>query len=181
MSESAHVTSIASVAQFKAALRVFEDDATRAIVAIDEQAKGALQWLEHDAPAYWRRQIRECMDELDRTRAALETCRRRATIGSRPACMEEENAFREAQRRLTVAQGKLEVVRRWAQRLRREIDEYRGRTMPCRTHLESHLPRTISLVERYLEALEAYAERSVPEAAQPAPAPDAAPAAEEKS
>src|SRR5215831_18151435 len=97
---SARVTSIDAVVAFRAALRTFQDQATQALLSLDEQAQGALQWLEHDAPAYWRGQIRRCYDEVARTRTALETCRMRAVGDHRPACLEEQEAYRSAQRRL---------------------------------------------------------------------------------
>ena len=67
MTESAHVTSIDAIANFRGALRTFEEDALRALMTIDEQAKRALQWLENDAMAHWREQVRRCFDNIGRT------------------------------------------------------------------------------------------------------------------
>ena len=71
MTGSAHVTSIDAIAAFGVALRNFEDQSTRALLSIDEQAKGALQWLEHDAPAYWRGQIRQRYDDVAGEESAI--------------------------------------------------------------------------------------------------------------
>ncbi len=159
MSDSAHVTSIDAIAAFAGALRTFDDDALRALVTIDEQARGALEWLERDAPVYWKQQIRLCFDNVSRTRAALETCRARAVAGNRPACLEEMEACRAAQRKLREAEAKIDVVRHWAQVVRQEIDEYRGRIMRLRRCLETDVPRTVALLERTVATLDSYADR----------------------
>ena len=159
MSDSAHVTSIDAIAGFAAALRTFDDDALRALVTIDEQALGALQWLERDAPVYWRQQIRMCFDNVARTRSALETCRARSVAGNRPACLEEMEAYRAAQRKLREAEAKIDVVRHWVQVVRHEIDEYRGRVMGLRRSLENEVPRTVALLERTVSTLDSYADQ----------------------
>jgi hypothetical protein len=166
MSGSAHVTSIDAVAAFGTALRTFEDQSIRALLSIDEQAKAALQWLEHDAPAYWRAQVRQRYDDVARTRTALETCRMRKVADNRPACLEEIAAHRTAQLRLREAEEKIDVVRRWAQKVREETDEYRGRIMKFRLALERDVPRTLALIERTVATLDSYAE-SARDAAKP--------------
>jgi hypothetical protein len=160
VTDSAHVTSIDGIVRFTAALRTFDDDALRALVSIDEQARGALQWLEHEAPVYWKQEIRRCFDSVSRARAALETCRSRSVAGNRPACLEEMEAYRAAQRKLRQAEEKIDVVRQWAQRVRQEIDDYRGRVMNLRRRLEDEVPRTVALLERTVSTLDSYVERA---------------------
>ena len=168
MSSSAHVTSIDAVVSFRAALRAFQDQSAHALVSLDEQAQGALQWLEHDAPAYWRIQIRHGYDEVARTRTALETCRLRAAGNHRPACLEEQEAHRAAQRKLRDAEDKLEVVRRWTQKVREELDEYRGRMMRFRESVEGGVPRSLVLLDRTIATLDSYVDRPAPVEAAPA-------------
>jgi hypothetical protein len=169
---SANVTSIDALVSFRGALRTFQDQAGHALVSLDEQAQGALQWLEHDAPAFWRAQIRHCYDEVARTRTALDTCRRRAAGDHRPACLEEQEAFRQSQRKLREAEDKLEVVRRWTQKVREELDEYRGRVMRFRESVESGVPRSLALLDRTITTLDSYVERPAPVEAAPVKKPD---------
>jgi len=159
VTESAHVTSIDAIAHFRGALRTFEEDALRALVSIDEQAMGALRWLEGDAQAHWRLQVRRCYDNIGRTRAALETCRARTVGSNRPACQEEVEAYRAAQRKLREAEEKIEVVSHWARRIREEIDDYRGRITSLRRCLEGEVPRTLALLDRTVATLDAYVEQ----------------------
>ncbi len=171
MSDSAHVTSIDSIVAFAAALQSFEDDASRALLMIDEQAKGALQWLENDAPQYWREQIRVGYDNVARTRTALQTCRMRSVAGNRPACLEETEAHRAAQRKVRQAEEKVEVVRKWAQKVRHQMDEYRGRIMSLKRCLEGDLPQTIALLERTVATLDDYVEGQRGDAINDLPSP----------
>ncbi len=160
MSESAKVTSIDAIVSFRGALRTFEADAAQALLTLDEQARRALHWIDNEAPAYWRMEIRRCSDLVARRRGELETCRMRTVAGQRAACLEELEAYRAAQRKHREAEEKLEIARQWAIRIRQELDDYRGRTMILRTALERDLPLTFALIDRTIAALDAYVERT---------------------
>jgi len=160
---SANVCSISAVASFRASLCTFDENALRVLNAIEQVAQGMLQWLEHDVPLYWRQQVRHCYDNVARTRASLDTCRMRTVGGRKPACIEEQMAFRAAKQKLRDAEEKIEIARKWANRIRREVDEYRGRVMKLKLCLECDVPRTIALLERILSSLEAYVETTVAE------------------
>lgn len=169
MADAAHVTSTEAVARFEAALRRFGDDAGSALLALDQQINRALEWFDHEAPAYWRQQIRKSFDDVARTRTALENCMLRTVAGDRPSCIEEEKAHRAAKRRLEVATQKPDDVRLWAIKVHREVDEYRGRIGRLRHCLEGHIPRTLALLERTRNSLEAYTERTAEPESTPGP------------
>jgi len=159
MAESANVSSIDAVAKFAAALRLFDEQSANALLSIDDQARGALQWIEHDAAAYWRGQVRKGFEDVSRTRAELLACRSKATKDYKPSCIDEMKAHRAAQARLQHAEEQVEVVRRWGQRLQREVDEYRGRVQRLRQCLEADVPRTLALLDRTALSLEQYVDR----------------------
>ncbi len=171
MSDSARVTSIDAVVAFRGALRTFEAEAAQAILSLDGQTNRALDWLDNEAPAYWRQEVRRCSDLVARTRGELETCKMRTVAGQRAACLEEIEAFRAAQRKLREAEEKIETVRKWAQRVRRELDDYRGRTMGLRMALERDLPRTLGLLDRTISSLDSYVEQVRQGQQPPADAP----------
>lgn len=160
MPESAHVSSVDALARFGLALRTFDDQLRIALLSIDEQALKAAQWLEHDAALYWRNEVARGFQRVAQTRAELMTCRMRAGAGYRPSCIDEIKAHQAAQERLRHAEMMVNVVRGWGQRLRREIDEYRGRIAAFRHCLEFDLPRTLALLDRTVQTLDAYAEHS---------------------
>ena len=160
MADNARVTSIDAVVAFRAAVKTFEEDAAQAIMSLDEQSRRALNWLDHDAMTYWRQEVRKCSDLVARTRSELETCRMRTVGGQRSSCLEQEQAYRAAKQKLQMAEEKIEVVRKWAQRVRRELDDYRGRTMGLRMALERDVPRTVGLLDRTISSLDSYVEHA---------------------
>lgn len=176
MADSAHVTSTEAVVRFEAAVRTFGEGTSLALLALDQQIGQALQWLDHDAPAYWRREIRNAFDGVARTRTAWENCLLRTVAGDRPSCLEEEKAHRAAKRRLEIACRKPDEVRQWSIRVHREVDEYRGRVGRLRHCLEGHVPRTAALLSRFEASLAAYLEPGVMPPAPPEP-PTAGPVA----
>lgn len=163
MRESANVHSIDAIERFAVALRQFGDEAQRILLSLDQQVNRALHWVDHDAPAYWQQQIRRSFDLVGETRVNLELCRLRNVGGQRASCIDEQRAFERAKRRLEESQAKLDVVRQWGIRAHRAVDEYRGRIGGLKHHLEADVPRTVALLERTLDSLEAYAQRTAPE------------------
>lgn len=181
MSGSAKITSIDAIESFRIALIKFDDNATRSLTSVDEQIKRVLHWFEHEAPTEWGMRIRKCHEEVARTRAALETCKMKKVGDNRPACMEEQQALREAQRKLAHAQGMLEVIRLWTNRVRQACDDYRGGVMGLRTILDVKIPETVSMLSRTVRALDAYVERDRESydsstSAAPSPKPSVEPA-----
>ena len=168
MSNSAQVTSVDAVVSFRGALCTFQEQAAHALMALDEQGLKALQWLETEAPAYWRGQVRRWYDEVAKARAALETCHMRKVGDHRPACLEEQEALRHAQRKLREAEDKIESVKRWAQKVREELDEYRGRVMRFRESVSGGVPRSLALLDRTVASLDSYLDQSVPRESLPA-------------
>jgi hypothetical protein len=160
VSQSAQVRSVEAIARFRAALKVFQDEALGAIGQLEQQTGRALMWFDQEAPAAWKRHVRHGHDALGEARARLETCRNRTVAGHRPYCYEERLAVEAAQRRLREAQEKVEVVHHWAVRMHRDTDEFRSRVGRLKRYLQGDLERTNALLERTLSALEQYLSRS---------------------
>ncbi len=174
MSDAANVRSVEAVARFAASLRQFEDEASQSLLAIDQQVTKALQWLEEEQPAYWRSQMRRQYDEVARARNALENCQMRVVAGDRPSCLEEEKALRAAKKRLEIATAKPDIVRSWAIKVRREVDEYRGRIGKLQQTLDGEVPRTLALLDRTQAALDSYI-------GQASPPPEESPSADSRT
>ncbi|QDU36559.1 hypothetical protein Mal4_08460 [Maioricimonas rarisocia] len=159
---SAHVTSIAALRDFKAALKEFQDEAGVALSTLQLEAQRVLEWCEHDRPAYWTREVRRAFDKVAETRSALNSCQMRTVAGRRSSCIEEKQAFEKAKRRLQHSQEQVERTRRWAVRLRHVCDEFRSHLGTTQRAFDGEIPRTLGLLERMLTALEAYAEVAPP-------------------
>lgn len=158
MSEFANVRSLDAIRQFRVALQKFVEDAQKALAGIQMEIHRGQDWLEHDRPAYWQAQVRLAFQQVAETRTAYESCRMRTVAGHRPACLEERNAYREAQAYLRYAQEKVEAVRLCALKVRHEADEYRGRIGQLERCLEGEIPQTLELLSQIIASLEAYAD-----------------------
>lgn len=157
MGQSAKVTSISAIREFRAAVIEFQDEADQALGAVRQQILKALQWFEHDRPQFWKLQVRRGFEQVAEARSRLMTCQMKEVAGHRPTCYEEKEALRLAQRRLRIAQEKVELTSRSANALRHEIDELKGRLAPLEGFLAGEIPRMLALLERVSKILEDYA------------------------
>jgi len=133
------------------------------------QLHRTMDWVEHERPAYWTKQIQAGFEKVSQARTQLSTCQMRTVAGRRPACIEEKQAYERAKQRLQHCQEMVGRVKQWAIKLTHETDEYRGRTASLAHCVENDLPRMISLIERTATALERYADIAGGPADHPAP------------
>ena len=157
MSDNAQIRSIPALREFKAALTVFRDDSSSAIDMMLMELHRAMDWIEHDRPAYWQNEVRKAFELVASTRTALNTCLMRTVAGRRSSCIEEKEAHTAAKRRLQHCQEQIELVRRWSIKIRHEADEFRSRLSVLRRRLDGDLPNSVMLMDRMATALEAYA------------------------
>jgi hypothetical protein len=176
MSGEAQVRSIVHIRDMQAAVRVFRENASNALDLMLMELQRAIEWIEHDRPAYWEQQTRRAFELVASTRTALNTCLMRTVAGRHPSCIEEKQAHEKAKRRLQHCQEQTERVKRWSIKIRHEVDEFRSRISALRRRLDGDLPKSSQYLDRMASALEAYAGmmRDVP----PPPENDAAGAAE---
>lgn len=165
---SAHVQSISVLRDFRAAARVFLEEAEGSLQMIHAELQRAFEWIEHDRPAYWQSQLRRGFDQVSQARAALETCLLRTVADHRPSCIEEKQALAAAKRRLDHCREQIERVKAWNIRLHHDANEFRGRMSALRRVLDQDVPRLIALLERTLTILEEYAEVAPPSEETPA-------------
>lgn len=162
---SANVRSLAALHDARLALLRFGEQAQGAMEAWRQDVQRSLQWLEHEAPVYWKDQQAKAFNGVAAARAALETCRARTVAGHRPQCIDEQVALRKAQQRLQVTQEKLTVVRKWAVTMAQEADDFRARSLPFGEVLGADLPRMLALIDRMAAILADYAGLDSPETA----------------
>lgn len=172
---TARVTDITAVRAFKAALIKFEEEASSTLEMMQLQLHRTMDWVEHEQPAYWTKQIQIGFEKVSQARTALSTCQMRTVGGRRPACIEEKQALAKAKQRLQLCQEMLPRVKKWAVKLADESDEFRGRSSAFVRIVEMDLPKMIALIERTATSLERYAEIAPGPAVEelPPPAPSA--------
>lgn len=156
MSTPAKVHSSEAIEAVRRTLILFIERVNDALAELGSEMRRVQEWLEHDRPGYWKKQVRVAMDEVHEAQLALHRCLMFPIAGERPSCYEERAVLKKAQARLAYCQEKGERVRHWQQTLRHELFEYEGRISQLTKLVDIDVPQAIGVLERILRNLEEY-------------------------
>ena len=165
---SVQVRDIEQLRRFKAAMIEFREELTAVLQMLMLEVQKTQDWVEHEQPPYWKRQVQQSFDRVSAARVALNTCLTRTVAGRRPSCIEEKQAMIAAKNRLQFCQDQVQRVRHWGIKTRHEADEFRARLSALGRLVDNHLPQAITHLEQTSRTLEIYAEVGRP-ATMPAP------------
>jgi hypothetical protein len=157
MGPRANVRSLDTVRRFRPAVIRFEEDLKAALSSLRQELNRAIDWMDHDCPAYWHQRVQKGFDNVAQARTQLVRRQMITVAGRRPDCIEEEKALKLAKRHLEEAQHKVQVVRQWSIKVHRAADEYSARIGRIDQALGQNIPRLIAVLDRIIAALEAYA------------------------
>ncbi len=157
MARKAKVTSISSLRDFKASLSTFAHKVGTSL----EEAKSDIQrtqiWLKQEQFTYWKSQYRFRQEKC--TQARLELKRKKAMahmeIGRR-SYIDEERAFKKAQRLLHEAEEKLKKIKSYSMQLEKESFAYAGMAQGLSQVVELDIPNACSMLDRMADALDGY-------------------------
>lgn len=158
MAEAAHVQSQPVIEDFRAALLVFGAQCQNAIDELNAEVRRFADWIEHDRPAYWKRQVQLAERGVHDSKLSLERCLMSGIAGERPACREEKMALRQAQKRLESCRDHVQQVKHWSQQIHHEQAELSGRLAHLGRLVEWNVPQAAATLARILDRLDAYAE-----------------------
>ncbi|MBX3424067.1 MAG: hypothetical protein KF688_00180 [Pirellulales bacterium] len=157
MAGPAQVRSIEAVARFRAALARFIERMQGAVEGLDGQLRRAVDWIEHDQPAYWKLKSREAEDAVHNAKLDLERCLAFPLVsGERPSCRAEKALLNRCKARREFCRGQVDKVKNWKRTLNHEVFEYEGRLGALRTLLESDLALAEAALVNILRRLEDY-------------------------
>jgi hypothetical protein len=162
MARSAHVTSLAALAEFRANLGTFVEEGREALSANEMEIQRAFTWLEEKF-RYWKKELYDRQEAVVTAKQNLASRKMFKTFGKPPDCTEQEKALRLAQRRLEEAEEKLANCKKWGPLLRRHVDEYESQARCLAGMLEADMPRALTTLEEKIAALEAYVGMAPPE------------------
>lgn len=158
MSRFARVDSIEALRAFRIALCRFGEAVGNALVQSESEIQRTDLWLRQDRQPYWRAETRKRAEIANRARVALKIRQQqKSPLGGRPSCVEEEQAFAAAKRRLDEAETKQRNVQQWIRRLEEETFEFRGLVQGLRQEIETTLPKMLSRLDNMIASLESYA------------------------
>jgi hypothetical protein len=155
MKPPARVNSLDLLRDFRAAVATFKADGVDALTANALDIRRAVEWLA-ERRAFWVRAVRDCQDEVTHAKAELNRKQVLHPGDRQPDCTQEIKALRKAQARLEHAEDQVEKCKRWEPTLQRAADEYEGPARQLSDLLEGDLPKSLSLLDRLVVALEEY-------------------------
>jgi DNA repair exonuclease SbcCD ATPase subunit len=155
MSESVRVFNVSALADLREALVRFKDDAQAALSSVELELHRAVEWLD-ERQKHWRREIRKCEDAVHNAKMELSHKKVFPIFDRTPDTSQEEKTLKRAKERLREAEEKSQLCQRWEPQLRRAIGEYETHGRGLGGMLEMDLPRMLALLQRKIDALEAY-------------------------
>jgi hypothetical protein len=164
MAQSAKVLSIQALKDFRIALVNFTDEARNALSGVDMELKRMRDWLERDQLSYWQMQVKRRHEAMMMARTEL--FRRRVSQQGSDAISdtEQKEALQEAQRRLRIAEEKVEAVKKLIPIFHHALAEYVSRATPLADHLSGGIDRSLGSLTKMIESLESYLALSAPTA-----------------
>src|SRR6266566_1345072 len=158
MSNPARVESIEALKMFRRAIIKFVEAANVALGDAESEMQRRLNWLENEQDSYWQGQIRKRQEEVSKCKDAVRQKKLfKDFAGRTPSADQEEKALRIALVRLEEAERRLAAVRRYAKKLPREIEVYKGSVQRFATTVQSDLPTAAGKLDAMIRKLEEYA------------------------
>ncbi len=155
MAESARISSTEALKQAKVAMLDFSDAIVSALSSVDADINRVSSWLNHDRPAYWKRQVRLKEEGINKIKTDI--MRKRIIAAPEPASVvEEEKALDRAKMLLGHAQARFEAVKRWGPVWDREAMLYKTSTHGLTEFLHRDVPVAVARLERMLGNLDEY-------------------------
>ncbi len=156
MSDRAAVHSIDALREFRVALGLFSEDALAALGAVDMEVRRTLLWLQQDRRLYWQDQIKKRTEQVAMAKAEVFRRQLAKTADYTPAYSEQKELLRKAEESLRDAERRAALVKKWEQVLPQVILEYRATTRRIKDMASGDVVRAGILLERMVQALEAY-------------------------
>jgi hypothetical protein len=157
MAGSARVTSLDALDSFAAAVRVFQDEAQRAIESAEMNIRAATDWTRGERRDYWRGQARRAEQQLHEAKLNLQRCQTfRGVDDYRPACVDEKRQVERTRRRLEHSRDQIEAVKHWSRVVDQAVYESKGGVSPLARWLETDVERAMAALNRICRTLQEY-------------------------
>ena len=152
----AYVHNTDAIESVKAALANFAHQVDEGLTEIAAECRRVLDWLEHDRPRFWKKQVRVAWDEVEVAKKELHRCLMFPIGDERPSCTEQRAALKKAQARLAYCEQKVERLKSWCREVRHELFEYEGRVSQLKTCGEVDVTMAIAALGRILARIDEY-------------------------
>jgi hypothetical protein len=154
---SANVQSLTAISDFRAALCTFMVESRQALAALEMEARRAVDYITHDQAQLWSGEVRRGREQVQQCKLDIHNTRTFKRIGDYiPSCIDEKKALAKAERRLDIAERKVEAVRHWGRVAEQAFREFQARLAQFVSILDGELPKATARLERMLASLDRY-------------------------
>ncbi|MCH2115475.1 MAG: cobalamin biosynthesis protein [Pirellulales bacterium] len=156
MTRPANIRSTDAIDDFREAIYRFEVRAQNALDTLSAEMRRALDWLEYDCPADWKKQTKRAEDNVHQAKLDLERCLAFPVADERPVCRDQRAALKKAQTRLNYCREQSHCVQRWNRQMQHEQFEFSGRLGQLQRLLEADLPAARAKLQSIVRRLDEY-------------------------
>lgn len=153
MCAKARVTNTQALADFRHSIIRFKEDIERALTSPGSDAMRVLSWLQGDRLSHWKREIRVRSEAAVVAKSKL--TQQVASQQPRPS-VDARKEYERAKRRVREAEEKLESTKRAINKLRKEIDYYRGAIQPMASVARADMQTALGRLDGQIRALDEY-------------------------
>lgn len=155
MHEHADIRSLDALKHAKAALLEFKKEVESSLGVTDADVMRMGQWLSHDRPSHWRRELRAREEEVLGWRK--EISRKQLVAAPNPAStVEERKKMQKAQALAERAADKLRKSQKWANSWEKEVQTYKSSIALLNEFLQRDIPDAVARLEKMMTSLEEY-------------------------
>lgn len=162
MGTQANVQSIEALKGLRTALALFSEEVLSALGAVDMEIRRTVHWVQQDRKNYWQEQIKRRREAVAAAQAEVFRRKLAKTDDYTPAFSEQKELLRKAQASLQDAEQRVILVRKWEPALQHAVLEYQASRRRIKDLAAGDTPRAVAVLERLVEALEAYLRVTAP-------------------
>jgi hypothetical protein len=162
---TANVKAVSAISEFRSALCTFIVEARQALAAMELEARRAVEYITDDQAQVWAGEVRRGRENVQQCKLEIHNTRTFKRIADyTPSCIDEKKALAKAERRLQVAELKVEAVRHWGRMAEQAFREFQARLAQFIGMLDGELPKGVAALERMMASLDRYFSVEAPRA-----------------
>jgi hypothetical protein len=163
MGQTAQVRSIDVLPLIASGLIKFRAQCASALDDMEIELRRVQEWIGNERKEYWVRELNRAYEKLNHARVALHQAKMTRKVAQHdPACIDEKRAVERAERRVRLAQEKIDAVRHWKRAIDRAVDDFVRRRTQFASWLETDLPRAVTALNQMSESLVTYISMGAP-------------------
>lgn len=162
MQDTAYVTSVDALGDFRAAWVELREKIIQAITVTDGELVAAFRFLEQQQQ-HWKREVTRTHEAYVESKAVLKRKELGRAFGHKVDATVAEEDVRKAKARWQHAETKHQNVRKWGPRMEHAERDYLGPKQGLSGQAETEMIRALAFLDQKLDALQKYLATTAPE------------------